>query len=333
VAVRLTEGGVPVRQYFLRRLFLAALTIVGVLYFVFMFVRLALPGSVARQIIGDEGTYAEADLRRLESELGLRGNVLTYTRDFGVWLSDLARGDLGTSYVSGRGVAGDLMDRLPVTFEFGLLALIVGVALALPLGVVAAVKRNQPADYLSRTWAALTLAVPDFWVALLIVAFAGQVRLFHWLVPSTYARLTDDPLRNLAVLAVPVVILGAGIGGGLLRLTRAQMIDVLDQEYIRTARAKGLSKQAIVYDHAFRNALIPVVTVIGLRVPLLVGGAVILESIFNIPGIGRFFVTAMGQRDFPVVQGVMALVAVTVVLANLLVDLVYAWMDPRIRYR
>lgn len=321
------------RQYFLRRFLLALLTVVGVLYFVFMFVRLALPGSVARQIIGDEGTYGEADLRRLERELGLRGNALTYTSDFGAWLADMLRGDLGTSYVSGRGVAQDLADKLPVTFEFGLLALILGVALALPLGVLAAVHRNRPADYLSRTWAALTLAVPDFWVALLIVAFAGQVAFFHWLVPSTYVRLTDDPLRNLAALAVPVCILGVGIAGGLLRLTRAQMLDALGRDYIRTAHAKGLHRNAVVYQHAFRNALIPVVTVIGLRVPLLVGGAVILESIFNIPGIGRFFVNAMGQRDFPVVQAVMALVAVTVVFSNLLVDLAYAWMDPRIRFR
>ncbi|MGH2587918.1 MAG: glutathione ABC transporter permease GsiC, partial [Dehalococcoidia bacterium] len=157
------------RQYFLRRLLLAVLTIVGVLYFVFMFVRLALPGSVARQIIGDEGTYSEADLRRLERDLGLSGNALTYTRDFGVWLADVARGDLGTSYVSGRSVATDLADKLPVTFEFGLLGLAIGVGIAVPLGVAAAVKRDQPADYLSRSWAALSLAVPDFWLALLIV--------------------------------------------------------------------------------------------------------------------------------------------------------------------
>lgn len=321
------------RDYFLRRLLLALLTIVGVLYFVFMFVRLALPGGVARQIIGDEGTYSEADLRRVEAELGLRGNVLTYTRDFGVWLGGLPRGDLGTSYLSQRGVASDLADKLPVTFEFGFLGLAIGVALAVPLGLLAALRQDRPADYLSRSWAALMLAVPDFWLALLIVAFAGRFNQFHWLVPTTYVRLTDDPLRNLAGLAMPACILGAGIAGGLMRLTRAQMLDVLGQEYIRTAHAKGLSARTVTYQHAFRNALIPVVTVIGLRVPILAGGAVILETIFNIPGIGRFFVNAMGQRDFPIVQGVMVLVAATVVFSNLLVDLAYAWMDPRIRYR
>ena len=321
------------RQYFLRRVLLALLTIVGVLYFVFMFVRLALPGGVARQIIGDEGTYSEADLRRVEAELGLRGNVFTYTRDFALWLGGVARGDLGTSYLSQRGVASDLADKLPVTFELGLLGLATGVALAVPLGVLAAVKRDRPADYLSRSWAALMLAVPDFWLALLIVAFAGRIGAFHWLVPSTFVRFTQHPLHNLSGLAVPACILGLGIAGGLLRLTRAQMVEVLNQEYIRTARAKGLRNAEVIYRHAFRNALIPVVTMIGLRVPVLVGGAVILETIFNIPGIGRFFVNAMGQRDFPVVQGVMALVAATVVFSNLLVDLTYAWMDPRIRYR
>jgi peptide/nickel transport system permease protein len=322
-----------VRQYFLRRFLLALLTIVGVLYFVFMFVRLALPGGVARQIIGDEGTYSEVDLRRVETELGLRGNALTYTRDFGLWMTQLVRGDLGRSYLSGRGVTGDLRGKLSVTFEFGLLGLLIGVGLALPLGMLAAMHRGRRLDQLSRSWAALMLAVPDFWLALLIVAFAGRFKLFHWLVPGTYARLTDDPLRNVGDLAVPALILGAGIAGSLVRLTRAQVLDVLGQEFIRTARAKGLRNSAVVYQHALRNALIPVVTVVGLRVPVLVGGAVILETIFNIPGIGRYFVNAMGQRDFPIVQGVMVLVAATVVFSNLLVDLVYAWMDPRIRYR
>ena len=321
------------RQYFLRRFVLALLTIVGVLYFVFMFVRLALPGGVARQIIGDEGTYTEADLRRVETELGLRGNTLTYTRDFALWMTRLARGDLGRSYLSGRGVTSDLRGKLAVTFEFGLLSLVIGVALALPLGMVAAVRRGRRVDQVSRSWAALMLAVPDFWLALLIVAFSGRFKWFHWLVPGTYVRVIDDPLRNLGDMAVPALILGAGIAGSLMRLTRAQMLDVLDQEYIRTARAKGLRDSVIIYQHALRNALIPVVTVIGLRVPVLVGGAVILETIFNIPGIGRYFVNAMGQRDFPIVQGVMVLVAATVVFSNLLVDLAYAWMDPRIRYR
>lgn len=321
------------RDYFIRRLLLAVLTIVGVLYFVFMFVRLALPGSVARQIIGDEGTYSEADLRRVEAELGLRGNALTYTRDFAEWMAGLPRGDLGQSYLSGRGVASDLRGKLPVTFEFGLLSLMIGVAIAVPLGVAAAVHQNRAVDQLGRSWAALMLAVPDFWLALLIVGFAGRFGPLHWLVPSTYVRFEHDPLRNLGDLAVPSLILGAGIAGSVMRLTRAQMLEVLGQEYIRTARAKGLHGAAILYQHAVRNALIPVVTVIGLRVPVLVGGAVILESIFNIPGIGRFFVNAMGQRDFPIVQGVMVLVAATVVFSNLLVDLAYACMDPRIRYR
>ena len=162
------------RQYFLRRLLLALLTIVGVLYFVFMFVRLALPGSVARQIIGDEGTYSEADLRRVETDLGLRGNALTYTADFGSWLLGMVRGDLGTSFLSGRGVAGDLRGKVVVTFEFGLISLLLGVLLAVPLGMLAAVRQDQPVDYLSRAGAALMLALPDFWLALLIVAFAGR---------------------------------------------------------------------------------------------------------------------------------------------------------------
>jgi peptide/nickel transport system permease protein len=322
-----------VRHYILRRLLLALLTIVGVLYFVFMFVRLALPGNVARQVIGDEGTYNEVDLRRVERELGLRGNALTYTRDFGGWLAGVSRGDLGRSYLSGRGVAGDIAGKLAVTLEFGLLGLAIGVLLALPLGTLAALNRGRPVDFFTRAWAALMLAVPDFWLALLLVAFAGRFSAFHWLVPTTYVRITTDPLGNLAGLAVPALILGAGIAGGLIRLTRAQMLDVLGQDFIRTAQAKGLGREIVVYRHAFRNALIPVVTVIGLRVPVLVGGAVILETIFNIPGIGRYFVNAMGQRDFPVVQGVMVLVAATVVFTNLAVDLAYAWMDPRIRYR
>lgn len=321
------------QQYFVRRLLLALLTVVGVLYFVFMFVRLALPGGVARQVIGDEAGYSEAELRRVEAELGLRGNPLTYTGEFGGWLVRVPQGDLGTSYLSGRGVASDLVDKLPVTFELGLLSLVIATVIAVPTGVLAAVHQDRPVDHLSRSWAALMLAVPDFWLALLIVAFAGRVSVLHWLVPNTFTRITQNPLRNLADLAVPACILGAGMAGSLIRLTRAHMLDVLGRDYIRTAHAKGLSSRAVLYRHAFRNALTPVVTVIGLRVPVLVGGAVILESIFNIPGMGRFFVNAMGQRDFPIVQGVMVLVAATVVFSNLLVDLAYAWMDPRIRFR
>lgn len=320
-------------HYFLRRLLLAVLTVVGVLYLVFMFQRLALPGSVALQIIGDEGTYSEADLRRLERDLGLRGNALSYTRDFGAWLGNALRGDLGTSYVSGRGVGRDLRDKLPVTVEFGMLALLIGVGVAVPLGVLAALKRGQPVDFAARSGAALAVAVPDFWLALLIVAFAGRFSLFHWLVPSTYVRITESPTRNLLGLLVPACILGAGIAGGLMRLTRAQMLQVMSEDFVRTAHAKGLDPRSVVLVHGFRNALIPVVTVVGLRIPLVVGGAVILETIFNIPGIGRFFVNAMSQRDFPVVQAVIALVAVTVVFTNLLVDLLYAFMDPRIRFR
>jgi peptide/nickel transport system permease protein len=210
---------------------------------------------------------------------------------------------------------------------------VIGVGVAVPLGVLAALKRDQPADFVARSWAALAVAVPDFWLALLIVAFAGRFSLFHWLVPSTYVRITESPARNLLGLLVPACILGAAIAGGLMRLTRAQMLQVLGEDYIRTAHAKGLESRSVVLGHAFRNALIPVVTVIGLRIPLVVGGAVILETIFNIPGLGRFFVNAMSQRDFPVVQAVIGLVAITVVFSNLLVDLVYAFMDPRIRYR
>lgn len=320
-------------HYVLRRLLLAILTVVGVLYLVFIFQRLALPGSVARQIIGDEGTYSEADLRRLERDLGLRGNALSYTRDFGVWLGKAARGDLGTSYASGRGVGRDLRDKLPVTVEFGVFALAIGVGVAVPLGLATALKRDRPADFIARSWAALAVAVPDFWLALLIVAFAGRFSFFHWLVPSTYVRITESPVRNLFGLLVPACILGAAIAGGLMRLTRAQMIQVLHEDYVRTAHAKGLDSRAAVLRHGLPNALIPVVTVVGLRVPLVVGGAVILETIFNIPGIGRFFVNAMSQRDFPVVQAVLGVVAITVVFTSLLVDLAYAYIDPRIRYR
>jgi peptide/nickel transport system permease protein len=322
-----------VRHYFIRRALLALLTVIGVLYFVFMFVRLALPGSVARQIIGDEGTYTEADLRRIETQLGLRGNALTYTGDFALWLGGALRGDLGTSYQSGRPVGRELAGRLLVTFQFGLLSLLIAVAIALPLGATAALRRGSAIDEISRSWAALTQAVPDFWLALLIIAFAGRFGAFHWLVPSTYVGLLENPLRNLGSLIVPALILGSGIAGSLVRITRAQVLAVLDRGYVRTARAKGLPETEVVLRHTIRNALIPVVTVIGLRVPVLVGGAVILETIFNLPGVGRYFVNAMGQRDFPIVQGVMVLVAATVVCSNLLVDLVYAWMDPRIRFR
>lgn len=332
ITVRGSAYPVAVRDYLLRRLALALFSALVVIYAAFMFVRLALPADAARQIAGVEAGADSDPLRRAERDLA-EDSFVGHTRDFGSWLFGALRGDFGESYLSGRSVAADLVARIPVSVEFGLLSLLIGLAIGAPLGALSAVHRDQPLDVAGRAFATLGVAIPDFWIALLIVALAGRYQPLHPLVPGTFQRLTEDPWRNVADLALPSLILGAGIGGAMMRLMRLQMLSVLNADFVRTARAKGLPNRVVLYDHALRNAVLPLVTVIGLRIPVLVGGAVILESIFNIPGTGRFFLNAMEQRDFPIVQAVITLVTLTVVAGSLALDMLYAWLDPRIRFR
>ena len=248
------------------------------------------------------------------------------------WIGALLfHGDLGKSLWSNTSVMDEILHRLPVTFELGLMALIVALIVGIPIGVYAALKQDTVGDYVLRTVSILALAIPAFWTGTLVMVFPSIW--WGWSPSVRFVTLTQDPVAHLLQLLIPALILGKAFSAIIMRLTRTLMLEVLRQDYIRTARAKGLSVGTIVTRHALRNALIPVVTLVGLQAPVLFGGAVILEQIFVIPGMGLLLLEAVSSRDYPVITGVFLVIGVSVVMINLLVDLSYGWLDPRVRAR
>jgi peptide/nickel transport system permease protein len=313
------------RRYVAQRLLLALPTLLGVTVFVFAMIRL-LPGDVVSLTLEDYGSYAKS-AAELRARLGLDQPV---HRQYLAWLGRIARGDLGRSLRDQSSITQNLLTRLPVTLELGLLGLAVSLLISVPLGVYSAVKQDTPWDYVARSAAIGMLAVPGFWLATLAITLPALW--FRWTPPLRYTPLWVDPGRNLSQMLIPAVILGIGLSGAVMRLTRAQMLEVLRQDYVRTAAAKGLRPRAVVYRHALKNAVLPVVTLLGLQLAVLVSGTVVLESIFVIPGMGRYLLEGVTYRDYPVVQAVMLVFATLIILSNLVVDLLYAWLDPRIRY-
>jgi len=276
-------------------------------------------------VLGENATPAQ--LHDLRHSLGLDQPVAEqYVR----WLSGVVRGDFGRSIQFRQPVTVDLRNRIPVTLELGLLAMLISICIALPVGTLSAVRQDRFVDYAARTAAIAMLSIPGFWLGTLVLAFGSAW--FHWSPPLSFHSLVDSPSKNLGILITPALILGAALSGTVMRLTRPQMLEVLRQDYVRTALAKGLRERTVVIRHAIRNAFIPVVTVIGLQVPVLIGGTVILETIFSVPGMGRYLVNAVRFNDYPVIQGVVLAVATIVVVTNLLVDLSYSLLDPRVRY-
>lgn len=313
-------------RYIGRRLLLMIPTLLGVSFVVFILVR-SVPGSVIDLIGGDFGVDPAAK-EALKKEYSLDQNVLV---QYVNWLGDVVRLDLGKSILSHRSVVGELKHRLPVTFELGVLAMLFSLCISVPVGILSAIRQDSIWDMIARSFAISLLAIPGFWVATLLITFAG--RYFLWGVPpTTYVSITDNPIGNLKQLIVPAIILAFGLSGSVMRFTRSAMLETLRQDYIRTAWAKGLRERVVIFRHALRNALIPVVTVIGLQLPLLVGGTVIIETIYSIPGMGRYYISAVNTHDYPVIQGINLLVASVVVFANLVVDILYSVLDPRIRY-
>jgi peptide/nickel transport system permease protein len=316
-----------VQRYLLGRLALTVPTIIGITMVVFLSVHF-LPGDVISQLIGPDVQYVNAETRAaMERRFGLEKSL---PQQYLLWGEDLARGSLGRSLISGRPITWDLAARIPVTFELSLLGLGISLMIALPIGGLAATRQDSLIDYVARSLSILALAIPAFWLGLLAITY-GFI-LFHWTPPLHYEALWEHPIANLRIMWVPALILGTFLGSSVMRFTRTAMLEVLRQDYVRTARAKGLAEAAVMARHALRNALIPVVTVIGLQVPLLVGGTVVLEQIFSIPGMGSYLLSSTQQRDYPVVQSIVLITAVVVVVSNLVVDLAYAALDPRIRY-
>jgi peptide/nickel transport system permease protein len=313
--------------YIVRRLAALVPTLFFASLIVFVTVRL-IPGSVIDLMLSQNDIAVGANRAQLEAALGLdRPVYVQYLR----WVGALLRGDLGRSLWHNTPVTAQLAERLPVTFELGVLALTIALCVALPIGVYSAVRQDTAGDYLTRSFSILMLAIPGFWLGTLVMVLPSIW--WGWSPAIRYVAFWQDPLANLAQMAVPAVILGTSLSAYTMRLTRTMMLEVLRQDYIRTAFAKGLSEGPVVVRHALRNALIPVVTLIGLQAPLLIGGAVIMEQIFVIPGMGLLLLEAVSQRDYPIITGVFLVVGVAVVLINLLVDLSYGLLDPKVRYR
>ena len=300
------------------------LTLFGISVLIFTMLRLV-PGNIADIVFNAAGMIDVAEKAKLEKELGLdRPIVVQYVQ----WVSGLARGDLGYSYVSEKPAIQEILPRIPITAKLAGLALCFAVLFGVPLGVLSAVKQNSSLDYILRVISLSGLSMPSFWLGLLIlmafVAWFGTIPIY-----------TDPPQgfwNTLALYSVPAAAVGFRSSALMMRLTRSSMLEVLRQDYIRTARAKGASEQNVNYHHALRNALLPVVTVIGIEAAFLMGGLIVTETVFNIPGVARFLVEAIRWRDYPIVQNLVMFIAVVAVSINFLIDLLYAVLDPRIRY-
>ncbi len=312
--------------YLARRTLLAFLALFGVIVLVFVMVRLV-PGDVVTNLVGIEGNVTKERMVELRRLFGLD---LPIHVQFAQWFGALLTGDLGSSLRSGRPIATDIALRFPVTLELSVLALLIALLIAVPLGVVAATRRGTVWDYLASLFALIGLAAPNFWLAILLILFFSlQLRV---LPPTGFVIFSENPLDNLRHMILPSAALGLSLAAATARITRSTLLEVLGLDYVRTARAKGVSERVVIYRHAMRNALIPVVTVVGLQVGALLGGAVIIEEIFGLPGVGRFALEGINLRDYPVVQGAVLVVSAAFVFVNLAVDLLYATIDPRVRY-
>lgn len=324
------------RTYILKRLVLAVPTLIGVSMIVFFMLRV-LPGDLVQQIAGENQVTPEFRAQ-VDKELGL--DKPAYEQYF-VWLGDTVRLDFGRSLRDRSPINHRLRNTLPTTIEMAALAIVISSLISIPVGIISAVRQDSIIDYVARSTAIGFLAMPSFWLGTMILVYASNWFTAATPVAEQYRQLWENPYTNLKFMIFPFgyfipvgpsVLLGVGLSGTVMRLMRAQMLEVLRQDYVRTAWAKGLRERSVVVGHAVKNAMIPVITVIGLQVPIVVGGSVIVESIYNVPGMGQWFFTAIQARDYTAVQAISLLTAVAVVVSNLGVDITYAYLDPRIRY-
>jgi len=317
------------RQYLIRRLLAVIPTLIIASMLVFVIVRLV-PGDIIDLMITQHDVSDEEVTRqRIEEALGLDLPIhVQYYR----WVKGIVlHGDLGKSLWRDTTVIDQIRDRLPVTFELGVLSLVIGLGLALPIGIYSAIRQDTGGDYVGRTIAIMGVALPNFWLGTMVVVYPALW--WDWSPPINLAALREDPLTNLETYLVPAAILGFSMAGVTMRMTRAMMLEVLRQDYIRTAWAKGLRERIVILRHAVKNALIPVITLIGLQLEILIGGTVVMEQIFVLPGMGLLMIEAVQQRDYPIVTGVMAFTGLIVLLINVLVDVSYGFLDPKVKYR
>jgi peptide/nickel transport system permease protein len=314
-------------KYVLRRLLLALPVLLLSSLIVFGLMRV-MPGDALILLMGESGNIGEKELTKLRRDLGLDR---PYHEQYALWLWQMISLNPGHSIFTNEPIPVSLRKAIPVTLELTALAMIIGLVIAVPVGVLSATRQDSTSDYVGRMVAVSGLSLPDFWLATLVITFAAIW--FHWIPPIGYVSLWESPWRNLQQFLLPAAVLGFRLSAATMRMTRSTVLEVLREDYVRTAWAKGLAGRIVVYKHALKNALIPVVTIVGGQLGVLLAGTVVVETIFALPGMGRLTVEAILFRDYPVVQTNVMLVAATLVTLNLVVDLTYAYLDPRIRYR
>jgi peptide/nickel transport system permease protein len=306
-------------------------TLILVSILVFLTIRLV-PGSVIDAMVsegsGAAGLGQEVDQQYIRHALGLDEPIhIQYWK----WITRVLRGDLGNSLWTSRSITQEFIDKVPISLELGLMSMIIGMVIAVPIGLLSAVRQDSLGDYAGRTVAILMMSLPGFWIATMVIVFPSIW--WGWTPALKYIRFTEDPAGNLVQFIVPAFIMGASFSGGMMRMMRTLMLEVLRQDYIRTAWAKGLNERVVIFRHAMKNALIPVVTMVGMGLPGLLAGNVIFEQVFNLPGLGRYLLEAIGRRDYPIICGMNFVMATAVLICNVGVDVTYGWLDPRVQYQ
>ena len=313
-------------RYVLVRLYSMGLTLVGLSLLVFLMLRL-IPGTVVEQMIGADAIVSPAMVAELKRFFGLdQPWWVQYAR----WVGELAQGNLGTSWRTGKPVMTLILERLPVTLELTMLAVAFALVLGIPAGILSATRRDRALDSVTRVATLLGLSIPVFWQGTMLILFFSIY--LRWMPPVVWVDFFTDPRHNLTIMLLPALCLGTASAANIARTTRSCMLDVLRSEYIRTAAAKGLADRLVVLKHALKNAMIPIVTVAGLQVGILLGGTVVVEEVFTLPGIGRLVLWSIYQRDYPLTQSTILFIAVMFMAINLCVDVLYGYLDPRIRY-
>ena len=317
--------------YAIRRLLWIPVTLVVISIIVFLLVRW-IPGDIVDEIIAQQLPSAgneEAERIAITHALGLDKPFYV---QYGHWVSNIVvHGSLGKSLNGNQDITKEILHRLPISLELTIMALIIGILISIPIGVYAAIRQDTVPDYVLRSIAVVLISVPSFWLGTIIMIYPSIW--WGWSPPMQYISFGKDPLGNIGMFLIPAFILGTAMTGSSLRMTRTMMLEVMRQDYTRTAWAKGLTERIIVIRHALKNALIPVITIIGMQIPMIIGGSVIVEQIFVLPGMGRYLLDAINHRDYPIVSGINLVLATFVVVINLIVDLTYGWMDPRILYQ
>ena len=324
------------RAYIVRRLLILIPTLFLITFIVFFLVNL-IPGDII-DAMRSKALDVQLDRAAIEKELGLdKPKIVQYLAWLGLYpqpdgqLGGLLQGDFGVSWWQSLPIGEMIAPRWPVTLELGILALLVAQLIALPIGVVSALRQDTWVDYITRSLAILMIAVPSFWLGSMILVFPALW--WGYMPPIMYISITEDFFENIEMLIVPAIVMGMAMGGMTMRMMRTMMLEVQRQDYIRTAWAKGLRERVVVFRHALKNALIPVVTLIGLQAPVLIGGTVVIERIFALPGMGRLLMDAINGKDQPLVMGIVVLFAVVMVVINLVVDMTYAFLDPTVQYK